>query len=518
MLHCAVLCAALLVGEGARADAEVCGRNALGLVAAYHHTSADLDTLLPSGLAPFSFADLERAANEIGLEAYLVRWSKPESARFDCPAILRVRRKPDDSEPDHFIACFGRVGEKIVAADFPGEPLAVPWDRFSQIWDGEMLYVESRPGRVIADLKSELRASRHWRLAGFWAGVSSAVLLLFCAARGRRLSRNAPLGRSEADRGGACSRLGFVVAGSIVVVVLAIVIHRTPTRDDSRGAISRGTQTLVADRDLILIEPKGAAEQNRRVVFRLANVTKKTITVRHATSRCTCMVVKQISGAAVEPGGSVDLELEVAIPRMGEVARSVHVYHDGSDEALVLQVRAHGSRPLPLIARKINANPMIFTDLSHNASAQTAILETHEKPGAPPWLSDLACDLDDVIVTPMKVDETLDEGANVVQRKYSWSIGWRKTPSRAEISGQLIAKLANQKGEILVGQVFARAASDAPFSPASVYLDRGLREREIVVVRQRVADCDWTIDDGFQPPQWLTIAPTNLGGAEGVCI
>jgi hypothetical protein len=509
----ATMMAALALGGDARLDAAVCGRNALGVVAAYHRTRVTdldleyLDRLLPDAKSPFSFADLKRASEALGLETHLVHWRNKNAARLDCPAILRVRAQSDSPEADHFIACFGSAGDGIVVADFPGATSTVPRDRLFGIWDGEMLYVEPRPATVIA----QIRAGERWRLAGIYcaaalAAASILALMVRWRIARRKLASEQPSTPSRYTAGLSARRIAIVV-GVLGAATACVFAYLYGWRHAEAGA---SRSPLASDHELLVIEPKDANEESRTVAFELTNVSNRAITIQHATTTCTCMAVRPLDGVVLAPGAVTKLELKVAIPRMGRDERVVQVFHDDAPEPLLLRVRVTGSRPVPFISRKVNAMP-VFADLALDRSTQTVRIETREAPGSPPWLAELTCDSADVTVEFAGMTEGLDPQGNVMQRKYSWTIGWRQMPVPGEFSAVLWLTTANKK-KIMAGQIFARVSGDAPFAPSSVYLERAGKERELVMATRVAGDRDWRIADGYVPPSWLTVAPTVVLG------
>jgi hypothetical protein len=513
MCEIAAVIIALALGGDSRIDAEVCGRNALGIVAAYHRarvTDLDLeylDRLLPNAKSPFSFADLKRASETIGLEAHLVHWRNKNAVRLDCAAILRVRAQPGSPEADHFIACFGAAGDGIVVADFPGATTTVPRDRLFDIWDGEMLYVEPRPATVIA----QIRAQERWRLAGIYGATALVATSILAMVARWRITRRKLASDQPSTPPGYTARLSArrmaIVVGGLGAGTACVLTYLYGWRHAEAGA---SRSPLVAAPELLLIEPKDANEEIRTAAFELKNVGDRPITIDRVTSKCTCMAVQPLDGVVLAPGATTTLDLKIVIPRMGSEARVVQVFHDAASKPLLLQVRVHGSRPLPFISRKINATPL-FADLALDQSAQTVRIETLEAPGSPPWLSELTCDSADVTVEFAGMTEMPDSQGTAMRRKYSWTAGWRKLPVPGEFSFMLWLTTGAKK-RMPIGQVFARVSGDALFSPNSVYLQRAGKERELVMATRVAGDRDWRIADGYVPPSWLTVAPTVVSG------
>ncbi len=186
----------MLAADGdARTDRNACGLNSLTLALAFLSDDPDqgpLNDLLPMDQAPFSFADLDGAARRLGYKTYLVRWTSHGAATFDCPAILHIRAKRSSSEPDHFLACFGETAEGLIVAEFPDAPFVLPRHRLERIWDGDVLYIESRDGIAIDHLR---RASVGNRLLAACGGM---LTLFLVATIGFEVRRGRSRGQSQA--------------------------------------------------------------------------------------------------------------------------------------------------------------------------------------------------------------------------------------------------------------------------------------------------------------------------------
>jgi ABC-type bacteriocin/lantibiotic exporter with double-glycine peptidase domain len=157
---------------------ECCGRFALGMaVSVFDPGYAELpwEDLLPSSHAPFSLADLERAARQIGLDALAVQWDDLQAADLSCACILHVRHSESSTEPDHFVTCFGSDRSAVLLADYPKMPVWVSREKLHRHWSGTALYL-GRPGDPqLNRLRWQIRLAALRRPVG-------ALLLFGCVA------------------------------------------------------------------------------------------------------------------------------------------------------------------------------------------------------------------------------------------------------------------------------------------------------------------------------------------------
>jgi ABC-type bacteriocin/lantibiotic exporter with double-glycine peptidase domain len=181
------LCAGLMVlavqdGDGTRTDRNLCGLNSLTLVLSFLSDDPhqeEIDKLLPIERAPFSLAELDSAARQLGYKTSLIHWNSVADAVFDCPAIIHLRARQTSTEPDHFVACFGETSEGLCLAEFPSPPFMLPRHRLDRFWDGDVLYIEKPNGKVVESL---LRES-YWDVALKLGSIVLGLYLLFRIAR-----------------------------------------------------------------------------------------------------------------------------------------------------------------------------------------------------------------------------------------------------------------------------------------------------------------------------------------------
>ena len=141
-----VLVHLLTPSQGSRektAEKSMCGYNSLlvALCAVGDVSATELKGEFPDDEAPFSFADLERAARRSGFQSQAVRWNNPDVARLDRPCVLHVHKQVDSPEPDHFVACIGGKGDWVCIVDFPEQPILMHRKDLMSVWNGDVLYL-----------------------------------------------------------------------------------------------------------------------------------------------------------------------------------------------------------------------------------------------------------------------------------------------------------------------------------------------------------------------------------------
>lgn len=172
MLFSMVILAASSVHGVEQEDVELarqlCGRNNLAIVLA--HLSGDfnqtqLDRLLADEGAPFSFSDLQNAADRLGYKTRLVHWRDIKGARFRCAAILHVRLPSSPNSPGHFVACLGESDKGLCIAEFPGHPYFLPREKLYKIWAGDVLYISTQED-----------SNMEYQIDGFYSRPACAIV------------------------------------------------------------------------------------------------------------------------------------------------------------------------------------------------------------------------------------------------------------------------------------------------------------------------------------------------------
>ena len=164
-----------------RADREVCGLNCLVLIDQFLQDGKNYEEIvarLPVEKAPFSLHELQQAAEQIGYNAWIVKWQDVNEATFECPSILYIKGKNDSLGLDHFIPCFGETSQGLCFAEFPGRPAILNKSRLPTIWQGDMLYIEGAHGNVVNSLKASIQWNWYFKLSFVvTAAVALGILL-----------------------------------------------------------------------------------------------------------------------------------------------------------------------------------------------------------------------------------------------------------------------------------------------------------------------------------------------------
>jgi hypothetical protein len=181
------------VTAGENLEHRCCGRYALSLVGGFvdeDKSGIAWEATLPAAHAPFSMARLESAAKAAGLDAVSVRWPDPAVADLTLPCVLHVKASEQTPEPDHFVACFGSVGDHVLIGEYPARPRFLRRSEVLRLWSGAALYV-GRPGAGDLDQlrwQARMVAARPLLWAAAAGGVGTFVWL---TSRQKRASRPA---------------------------------------------------------------------------------------------------------------------------------------------------------------------------------------------------------------------------------------------------------------------------------------------------------------------------------------
>ncbi|MEX2176519.1 MAG: DUF1573 domain-containing protein [Pirellulaceae bacterium] len=475
-----------LQSSDTRIGAQVCGSNSLTLAASYlSGTPADeVHALLDPARAPFSLADLDRAARQVGLQTAVLRWNDKRQARFDCPAVLHVRAKHASTACDHFITCFGEQGDYLCVADFPGAPKLVSRDWVFRFWEGDALYLDAPGGtRIDAVQQGNGFAFAIWIVAA----VAGGGLILLA---GPLLARRMP--RLSASRQWTWTA-ALVAAGAGIA---ALVVWMPRTNDDAPGLLA--VEPLLTVRG----DPDQPGER-AQVVFRLRNASRRSVTIGDVSTTCSCLVPAGIQGKSIAPGEEWPLEVRVGVPELGESAQQLLVFHDGPASPLALSVKAQGRRQLPVLDVVENKYPL-FDDLVDASATQTIVVKTIEQIGSAPWLGELSPAHASVKITREDVSEEVDPRAGFVRRTYRYAVGWNDIPAQSELRSPIYAKTAiDPEPGLFIGSVAAQVEPSF-FSPALVHLQRGKADEEWVLFQGSPdASQPWIIPDKAQLPAWL---------------
>jgi len=496
-----ILCLVAAVSglDDARLDRDMCGLNSLAVVSAFVQKNPNrsiFDHLLPAEKAPFSLAELERAAGELGLKTYLATWSSKSQARFECPGILHVRARPDSKSPDHFVACMGMTDDKVCIVDFPSAPRLVARDDLLAAWEGDVLYIQGSDGRVIDTLTWESR----WRTLVYigWIGVA-ALSGALCVSWFRRRPWS-----QVADSIPSKGILVWSLAGVSVLCVVTLISTMILRQKEPRPP-------LVADNAVVQVDGRKAQAGKVPVVFRLRNVGRSPVRIERLTSSCICLAARDIVGQEMRPGESSDLEVMVSLPGMGRASQHLSVYHKDSEVPLVLRVEMEGQDSLPVLMHIRNPSPT-FEELSGPGSAQVVSIFTREELPSEPWIKTIVCENPDVVVSRTGILELENPKARLVEREYQFSIGWLQMPSTSECYAPLALETdSGEHGRQHIGTVSARRAEARLFSPTLVRLHDGEKEYDIVLFRSILESGDWKLADDVQLPAWLNTVWEDSG-------
>ncbi len=216
--------------------------------------------------------------------------------------------------------------------------------------------------------------------------------------------------------------LSVAIIGSVLAVVLLTCYE---AKDGVGELIAVPNHVLV---NAAIDHPIGSA----RVT--LINKSVRTATIRRIERSCTCVDISDLAGTRLGPGESKDLVVEVEIPKAGIETHRVEVYCDGMAKPVLITIETVGQNRPPCVVR---SRPMgaRFFDLGSSDAARELIVETCEEIGAKRWLGEMTCEIPEVVVDLVRIEE--QQTGSVVIRKYHYRIGWRKLPKGLEFYGNL---------------------------------------------------------------------------------
>ena len=386
---------------------QVCGRNALAVVAAYHHegSAAAVERLLPDDRAPYSFADLAAAAQSQGLKTRSMRWRRIAEATFPSPAILHVKSEPGIDAADHYIACFGRDGDGFFVADYPNRVGWMRTEHLDRIWDGTALYVGTEE-------PFPQSAWARWRVP---QSLPVWLALAAVAGVGWWVTRRAKAGSRLATANGLC--VFAVAAGLGLAVAAAVDRQRVPFGSDAadrhEGVTASGLSLSPRRLDLVA----EADESQRQVRVEVVNGSGSAVAVEEVIADCRCMTVDQASLEAIAPGGHGGFAVTLTFPEAGRVDREVLVRFDNG-EHLRLPVRATAGAELPFVKRVGNGSP-VFP--GHPALArQTVTVAMIESADRPPAVAELVADAEGIAAELTSVRVLRSGDGAIAERLYTF--------------------------------------------------------------------------------------------------
>lgn len=134
-----------------------------------------------------SLPEIAEAAHSLGMSSLFVKHDPrhPDLARL--PLIAVARRSEGSNDHSHFVVLYGQHEGALQVLDFPQPPRWVSVEEFAQEWNGDGLYLASKPGDL-ATFPSSWNP-RTWALVFTAGGVGVIGLYRFIRSGGGPLEQ-----------------------------------------------------------------------------------------------------------------------------------------------------------------------------------------------------------------------------------------------------------------------------------------------------------------------------------------
>jgi predicted double-glycine peptidase len=339
------LIVALAVGRCGRAAMEplvstenMCGSIALACAARAAGSPVDIERLveqLPLDGEMKSFADLESAANKLGLVTRVVRWRPSQAPSVQLPCIVRLLPDGARKEP-HFVVAVASLRGAVRVLDPPRPAVWISDRELFRTWDGIALYVANDRATLAAAAPSYSPLGNRSFMSIALAGALILVSLTIFGKRrqpaesqGRRDGRAGlgPKGLACAGWAAAAIGISWMVMGHLAAP-LRIVSVDTPTLD-------------VEVSDTTVKENGGWIKTN----FVLRNHSGQAAVIAGLTTNCKCVKARAPRGGVIPALGSAPIEVELDLQDQPSREASVVVeLEDARPEQLMLRLRARKYR------------------------------------------------------------------------------------------------------------------------------------------------------------------------------
>jgi hypothetical protein len=337
-----LLAVTLVAGEGAPADKDVvilgdyapCGIVSLYLIAKIREVPAEWEqvkTLVgPHGPdQTHSFADLSRAATQLGMHPVGLQVRREALKDLPLPAILQVRDSARPDESPHLLVLLRLEADGVTLLDAPYPPYFLPESQFASTWTGNVLVFAHSEGDA-----GQLRAAAQepaWMRLALWVWVGAGGVLLICLLAGsvwlRRAIPSLPgVVRFPPRRWQAATA---VVASVALVGTLSVLYFSRPAGQPTPPRCAFDS----AVHDLGELAP-GATT----VRVRITNAGDAPLSITDVRSTCSCAVVTAPELISAREQGVMEVALSVS-PGPGKARLTVESNDPEGPKSLVLAWR-----------------------------------------------------------------------------------------------------------------------------------------------------------------------------------
>jgi hypothetical protein len=334
-------------------DCAPCGLASLYLVTRFRDMGATWERVKelvgpPAADGTHSFADLSRAAAQLGMHPVGLQVRREALARLPMPAIVQVRDVQNPEEPHHLLLLLRPERDGVTLMDPPYPAYFLPEAQFEQSWTGNVL-VFAPDAQEASEIQAEA-ASGRITAAALWVWVGSGVTLftslLLLRWRSRLVQGLYPrtIHLLRGSRG--IIRLALRPAG----VVLLLLILGIPAFwwFQRQWAASHVPPRCIFDQ--ALLELGELKPGHVSVPVGIANAGSAPLQISGVASTCTCAVVK--APEVIGPGEHAVMQVDLNIVP-GRRTAQVTVESNDPEGPKHLVLAWHGAARPNLLPRRI---------------------------------------------------------------------------------------------------------------------------------------------------------------------
>jgi len=298
------------------------------------------------------------------------------------------------------------------------------------------------------------------------------------------------------------SRTGWTLAALAALgLPFLLVWLRTPASPDD----------ITVDPPEIHVGGPDAESDFEFVQLTLRNQSPRDRVLQSIQSSCTCVSIDPVRDLVLPAGTGRTLGFRVRLPDSGTTVSEIRWHLDRDPEPRRCRIFASGRRALPLI-RSVDPASLTFLGLTTtDVPTKTLTLHTREPKPSSPWISTLNCNLEELQIGPVTVEEKSHPNDQFLDRRYQWGLSWKVLPSSTEFRGRLTARTADHR-DIPVGSVSGSRLDPVRLSPSHVLLSA---HRRTETVYFSPPSPGWSVEER-SIPDWLRVE--TAAGPRGPCL
>jgi hypothetical protein len=260
-----------------------------------------------------SFADLSRAATQLGMFPVALEVTREELPRLPMPAIVQVREPKDPRIPPHFLVLLRPEADGVRLLDAPYPGYLLPQAQFQKAWTGNIL-VFARDAQEADQIRTRFQGP--WAIKwGLWACALGGALVFGTVALGRLQGRWQRIGalRSKSVAslwprqlvGRVSPKMAIATSGALSICLMAGALFAYQRFNPKSARPPRcGFEQSV-------MELGELAVGQIPVQVPVQNDGELPLRIESVDSSCTCAVVK--SPKVIEPGQAALLRVQLNV-------------------------------------------------------------------------------------------------------------------------------------------------------------------------------------------------------------